>query len=192
MNPIKQSACRKERSIAVEEMVLVAFATKYGSTKEVAEAVAGGLRENGLATDLLPMSKVRSLEPYGAVVLGAPIYLGSWHADFRKFLAKHQEALLRRPPVIFTLGPMHSDPKEWQGVRSQLEQELAKYSWLKPSAVELFGGKYDPAKLRIPDSLLEALPASPLHGMPASDARDWNAIRAWSHNLAAQIKSGQS
>ncbi len=176
----------------MEEMVLVAFATKYGSTKEVAEAVAGVLRESGFATDLQPMSKVRDLEPYGAVVLGAPIYLGSWHADFRKFLARHQEDLSRRRPVIFTLGPTHSDPAEWQAVQIQIEKELAKYPWLKPLASELFGGKYDPAKLRVPDSLLAALPASPLHGMPVSDARDWEAIRAWAQKIAKQQMSVKS
>lgn len=56
---------------------------------------------------------------------------------------------------------------------------LAKLPWLKPLAVEVFAGKLDPAKLRFPDSLLTMLPASPLHGMPATDARDWAAIRTW-------------
>ncbi|MCL4514078.1 MAG: hypothetical protein M1379_00565 [Firmicutes bacterium] len=60
-----------------------------------------------------------------------------------------------------------------------LEQELAKYPWLKPIALELFGGKLDPAKLRFPHNLLTMLPASPLHQAPASDLRDWTAIRAW-------------
>ena len=176
----------------MEGKVLVAFASKYGSTKEVAKAVADVLCESGFAADLQPVSKVRDLAPYGAVVLGAPIYLGSWLADFRRFLAKHQEAFIKHPPAIFTLGPMHSDPNEWKGVRNQLAQELAKYPWLNPSTVELFGGKYDPAKLRIPDSLLTALPASPLHGMPASDARDWQAIRAWTQKMAKQLLSEKS
>ncbi len=176
----------------MEEKVLVTFASKYGSTKEVAKAVADVLCESGFAADLQPMSKVRDLEPYGAVVLGAPIYLGSWHADFRKFLARHQEGLIRRRTVIFTLGPTHTDPAEWDGVRVQLDQEFSKYPWLKPLAAELFGGKYDPARLRIPDSLLAALPASPLHGMPASDARDWQAIRAWSQKIAELLHSAKS
>ncbi|MBN2085568.1 MAG: hypothetical protein JW748_10130 [Anaerolineales bacterium] len=171
----------------MEDKVLLAYASKYGSTKEVAEAVAGVLRENGLAASLQPVSKVRDLAPYSAVVLGAPIYLGSWLGDFRRFLARHQDAFMKRPPAIFTLGPTHSDPDEWQGVRNQLAQVLAKYPWLNPSTLELFGGKYDPAKLRIPDNLLAALPASPLHGMRASDARDWQAIRSWTQKMAKQL-----
>ena len=110
--------------------------------------------------------------------MGAPLYIGRWLKDVQRFLARHQQALANRPVAIFTLGPTRAGEEEWQGVRVQLDQELAKYPWLKPIAVELFGGQYDPAKLRFPDSLLAILPASPLHQMPASDLRDWEAIRS--------------
>ncbi|MCK4472074.1 MAG: flavodoxin, partial [Anaerolineae bacterium] len=118
----------------------------------------------------------------------APLYIGRWHKDAQRFLSQHQKALTQRPLSFFTLGPTSMDEKEWQGVRAQLDQELAKYPWLKPIAVELFGGKYDPAKLRFPDNLIASLPASPLHQAPASDVRDWTAIRAWAGDLAAQLQ----
>ena len=178
--------------------ILVTYATRYGSTQEVAEAIAATLRENGLEVELQPMRKVRTLEGYHAVVLGAPLYIGSWHKDAQRFLSRHREALMQQPPesirpesirvAIFTLGPTHSDEKEWQGSRAMLDKELSKYPWLAPVALELFGGKYDPAKLRFPDSLLARLPASPIHNMPASDARDLAAIRAWAGNLAAKLQ----
>ncbi len=66
---------------------------------------------------------------------------------------------------------------------------MKKYPWLKPVAAELFGGKYDPARLRFPDSLLGALPASPLHNAPASDVRDWDAIRAWATSIAQGLET---
>jgi menaquinone-dependent protoporphyrinogen oxidase len=169
--------------------VLVAYASKYGSTQEVAEAVAATLREGGLAVDLQPMRKVRTLAEYGAVVLGAPLYIGRWHKDAHNFLSRHREALTQRPVAFYTLGPTSKDEKEWQGVRAQLDQELAKYPWLKPVALELFGGKYDPAKLRFPDSLIASLPASPLHNAPASDVRHWTTIRIWASNLAPKLLS---
>lgn len=58
----------------MSESVLVAYATRYGSTQEVAEAVAATLRERGLEVDIQPMRKVRALAGYSAVVLGAPLY----------------------------------------------------------------------------------------------------------------------
>jgi menaquinone-dependent protoporphyrinogen IX oxidase len=41
---------------------LVAYATRYGSTQEVAEAVAAMLRERGLTVDSGPMRQVRTLK----------------------------------------------------------------------------------------------------------------------------------
>jgi hypothetical protein len=46
------------------------------------------------------------------------------------------------------------------------------------AAVGMFGGRYNPSKLGLFHRLLTAQPASPLHGMPAGDARDRAAIRA--------------
>lgn len=168
--------------------ILVTYATRYGSTQEVAEAVAATLRESGLEVDVQPMRNVRTLEGYGQVVLGAPVYIGAWHKDAHRFLSRHQPALAKRSVAIFALGPMSTDEQEMQGSRAQLDAELAKYPWLTPVAVEMFVGKYDPAKLRFPDSLIASLPASPLHNIPASDLRDWAAIRAWASNLAATLQ----
>jgi len=169
--------------------VLVAYATRYGSTQEVAEAVAAMLREHGLAVDIQPIRNVHTLEGYGAVVLGAPLYIGHWHKDALQFLSQHREALTKLPLAIFALGPATTgNEQEWQGSRESLDQELAKFPWLIPAAVEMFGGKYDPSKLSFSHKLLTALPASPLHGLPVSDLRDWTAIRAWASDLAVRLQ----
>jgi menaquinone-dependent protoporphyrinogen oxidase len=165
--------------------VLVAYATRYGSMQEVAEAVAATLREHGLAVDLQPARNVRSLEEYSAVVLGAPLYMARWHKDALRFLSRHRKALAGALPLaVFAGGPfMTEDEKDWQAVRAQLDQELAKFPWLTPAAIEIVGGKFDPAKLGFPWSLLPAL-----RKMPASDLRDWPTIRAWASSLAATLQ----
>jgi menaquinone-dependent protoporphyrinogen oxidase len=173
----------------MSDSILVTFATRYGSTQEVAEQVAATLREGGLTVELAPMRQVRTLEGYRAVVLGAPLYIGSWPKDAQRFLAQHREELGQRPVAVFALGPTTSprDEADWQGARAQLDKELGKVPWLAPVALDLFGGKYDPARLRLTDRLLASLPASPLHDVPASDARDWEAIRAWAKEVAAKV-----
>ena len=107
--------------------VLLAYATRYGSTQEVAEAVAATLRERGLEVDFQPMRDVRTLDQYCAVVLGAPLYMFHWHKDALNFLARHRAALTTRPVAIFALGPFHNDDKEYQEVREQLDKELVKF-----------------------------------------------------------------
>lgn len=162
--------------------LLVAFATMYGSTEEVAEAIAETLRGCGLEVVLSQARDVRSVEGYSAVVLGAPLMLFRWHKDARRFLARHRKGLAERPVVLFALGPTHvpHDEKEWADARRQLDQDLAKFTWLKPTAIEIFGGKYDLAKLHFP---LNRLAGS----VPATDIRDFDTIRAWARDLAARL-----
>jgi uncharacterized protein len=115
---------------------------------------------------------------------------GHIDADARdtKTVRRHEKALTELPVAIFELGPLHDDKEEWQGSRATLENELAKFPWLTPGALEMFGGRYDPAKLSFAHRLLAALPASPLHGLPASDVRDWTAIRTWASSLAEKLQ----
>ncbi len=174
------------------DSILVAYATRYGSTQQVAEAVAAALRERGLAVDVQHMRKVETLTRYSAVVLGAPLYIGHLQKDAQRFLAQHAGALAERPVAVFALGPLSGPTadEDWRAAREMLDGELARYPSLAPVARELFGGKYDPARLRLADRLLAALPASPLHGQPASDVRDWAAIQSWAGELASRLRPG--
>jgi menaquinone-dependent protoporphyrinogen oxidase len=162
--------------------VLVGYATNYGSTQEVAEAIAATLRESGLAVDVRPVREVRDLAGYGAVVLGAPLMMGHFHKDALNLLKKHRQALAERPVAVFALGPVKDprDDEEWGSSRAQLDKQLAEFPWLTPAACELFGGAFDPAKLRFP---LNKLAGS----QPASDARDWTAIRDWAVGLKSVL-----
>jgi menaquinone-dependent protoporphyrinogen oxidase len=106
-----------------------------------------------------------------------------WHRDALHFLSRHRTALTALPTVIFALGPFHNKEEELRSAREQLDKELAKYPWLKPAAIEVFPGKFDPDKLRFPYSLI-----GPLKKMPPSDERDWQAIRAWAAGVAELLK----
>jgi menaquinone-dependent protoporphyrinogen oxidase len=163
----------------MERRILVAYASKYGSTQEVAEAVAASLRAAGGRVDLQHMRDVRSVAEYDEVVLGAPLYMFHWHKDALRFLARHREALAQRSVAVFALGPFHDEAKEWDAVRSQLDKELAKFPWLKPVSIEIVGARFDPTRLTFPWSWLPAL-----RQMPASDLRDWDKIRTWASGLA--------
>jgi len=90
--------------------------------------------------------------------------------------------------AIFALGPTHTDEQELQGAREQFDKEKQKFPWLAPVALQVFGGKYDPARLRFPDSLLAKLPASPLYNAPASDGAGLDRDPRLAKDLAARFQ----
>ncbi len=164
--------------------ILVTFSTVYGSTQEVAERIAATLREQGVEVDLQSVKQVRSLDKYSAVGLGAPLYMFHWHKDALNFLSRHRAALAQKPVAIFALGPINNVEKEFLEARAMLDKELAKFPWLAPIVIEIIGGRLEPAKFRFPYNLIPAM-----KNMPASDIRDWAAIRDWASNLPTKLQT---
>ena len=159
--------------------ILLAYASRFGSTQGVAETIASTLSEAGLEVDLQPMQEVKSVDHYDAVVLGAAIYNAKWNVVAHQFVSQHQDALAQLPVAIFTLGPLSGSDAAKRNSRRQLDVELAKYPWLKPVTAEIFAGKYDPSKPGL--NFLERF-------LPARDYRNWDAIRAWGNDLPAQLQ----
>jgi len=157
--------------------VLVAYATHYGSTQEVAEAVAEALNERGVDATVRAARDVNSLDDCSAVVLGGALYFFRLHKDARRFLSRHRKALMDMPVAVFAMGPFNDTEEEFAGARKHLDRALRKKPWLSPVAVGVFGGCFDPTGLRFPHKN----PA--MKQMPASDIRDWDAIRAWAESL---------
>lgn len=158
--------------------ILVAYATKHGSTQEVAEGIAVTLGAGGADVDCVPAHVVETLEPYDAVVLGGALYTGRLHKEARRFLEQHRTALAGLPFAVFALGPQDLAPQKVADSRTQLDRALARFSDLRPESVAIFGGVVEPAKLSFP-----------LNRMPASDARDWHAIDAWAEELSGIFAS---
>lgn len=152
--------------------ILVTYASRYGTTREVAEGIASTLREQYVNVDVRPAVEVDDLGPYDAVVIGGGIYMGRWHRDARGFVREFAEELSDMPVAVFALGPLTDKPEDHAASTKQLERALARLP-VQPFAVRVFGGAIDPRKLHFP-----------FNHMPAADVRDWDAIRAWAAQLA--------
>ncbi len=150
--------------------ILVAYGTKHGSTREVASAIAETLQEHGLDVDTFPAAQVGDLSPYAGVVIGGAIYMGRWHPDAVGFLERHRHALAATPVAIFGMGPRTVEEHDVRGAREQLLKALGKVPEVDPTAVAIFGG---------------------VNRIPASDARDWDAIRAWATEVASAFTFGK-
>lgn len=161
--------------------VLVAYASKRGSTAEIAETLAATLRREGLKVCLEPAGAVRSLESFDAVVLGSAVYMKRWRGDARHFLKKHRKALRQKPFWVFSSGPV-GDPA------------LDNPDWVEPpklaEKIEELGGREHvvfggclPAE---PRGMMER---AMIEGVPREyrDRRDWDEIRGWAKQIAEQL-----
>jgi menaquinone-dependent protoporphyrinogen oxidase len=157
--------------------VLVAYATKHGSTREVAEAIGEELVELGLDVEVAPAAEIDDMSGYDGIVLGGSLYTGRWHADALRFIERHASALREIPVAIFAMGPRTLQEHDVADARAQLDHSLAKVRDFEPAAVVIFGGVIVPERLRFP-----------FNRMPASDARDWDAIRGWAGKVAKAVR----
>ena len=168
----------------MDGQVLVAYATKYGATAEIAEKIGEVLSEAGLPNDVLPADKVGDLTPYRAVVLGSAVYMGKWRDEAAKFLEDNEKALAERPVWLFSSGALgEGDPVElMQGWRfPEAQQEVA--DRIGPRDIAIFHGVLDTEKLSLPEKLI-------LKGVkaPTGDFRDWAAITTWATSIAEALK----
>ena len=105
------SSYKKEDEVNIQ--VLVAYATKYRATAEIAEKIGQVLRQAGLRTDVLPADRVSDLSSYQAVVLGSAVYISKWRKEAAKFLQANETVLAERQVWLFSSGPTgEGDPVE--------------------------------------------------------------------------------
>ena len=168
----------------MDGQVLVAYATKYGATAEIAEKIGEVLSEAGLPNDVLPADNVGDLTPYEAVVLGSAVYMAKWRDEAAKFLEANEDALAERPVWLFSSGALgEGDPVElMRGWRfPEAQQEVA--DRIGPRDIAFFHGVLDTEKLSLPEKLIvKGIKA------PTGDFRDWEAITSWAKVIADALK----
>ena len=165
-----------QKEASVESNVLIAYASKHGTTREVAESIARTLGERGLAVQVDEASSVRDIARYDAVVVGGGLYMGKWHADARRLLKRHRGELAAKRLAVFAMGPDSLEESKVAESQKQLDRALAATPELEPIAVTIFGGALDPESWRFP-----------FNRLPAFDARNWDAIQGWAEDLAASL-----
>jgi menaquinone-dependent protoporphyrinogen oxidase len=78
------------------EKILIAYTTNSGTTTEVAKTIGEELAKAHAQVEILRLEEILTLEPYTAVVIGAPMMMG-WHRTAVKFVKAYQ---MPRHPII--------------------------------------------------------------------------------------------
>src|SRR2546421_11220930 len=84
--------------------ILVTFATRAGSTYQVAARVAEVLRAGGATVEVKPVAAVHEMKDYDAVVIGSAIRMGQWLPEAVGVVKTNRETLSRIPTAYFLGG----------------------------------------------------------------------------------------
>ena len=196
--------------------VLVVFATKHGSTMEVAQTVAEELRDAGVAADVASTAGGADPSGYHAVVVAAPMIMG-WHKEAVRFLRRNRRQLSSVPTAYFVTAasltktgedavrdvPVDLDP--WLAKAPKRADKLSrkeryatpehyaggilkKTRPVRPRCIAFFAGSLDMTKMNIFEQLFVML----IVGASPGDGRHWQAIRDWAASLPALLAADEA
>lgn len=161
--------------------ILVTYASTFGSTAEVAEAIGQELRAAGTAVDILPVQDVNDLGQYAAVVIGSGIYNGTWLPEAIYFLRLYESMLQQLPVAYFNVCMIlyRDTPKRRHIATSYLESVRAVVPTVQPVAVGIFAGKLRYRNLQLLERFIFFLKSR----LPWGDYRNWKEIRSWAAHI---------
>ena len=164
--------------------VLVAYASKYGATAEIAERIGQVIGEAGLSADVLAVEKVEGLAQYKAVVLGSAVYMGRWRREAARFMKTNEKVLEGQMVWLFSSGPTDKgEPLELveglylpRGLQPVAER-------IRPKDIVVFHGVAVLEKMNFFDRWIMKKVKAPM-----GDFRDWDTIVAWAKSIADELK----
>jgi menaquinone-dependent protoporphyrinogen oxidase len=172
--------------------VLVTYATRHGSTRDIAERIAQRLGAAGLQVETHPVEEVRDVRAYDAVVLGSALYMFHWLKAASSFARRNRQALAGKPVWLFSSGPTGNDKVDKQGrdvltVSGPREIYQLRAS-LHPRDHRVFFGAWDRRykPIGFAEKFVGLMPAAK-DAMPSGDWRDWPRIEAWADGIAAEL-----
>jgi menaquinone-dependent protoporphyrinogen oxidase len=160
--------------------VLVCYASRFGSTRAIAEHVAAVLSERGSSVDVKPASEVDTVDGYDVVVFGSAVFNQKWMAAGERFVNENVEALAARAGWLFSVGTF-GDTKRVIGPLMRREPTGIRTieAALHPRDYRVFAGVIDRHQWPFFSRLFyHAL------GGHLGDNRDWPAIDAWAAEIA--------
>ncbi|MDP2311305.1 MAG: flavodoxin domain-containing protein [Pseudomonadota bacterium] len=157
--------------------ILVTYASRFGATAGVAEAIGATLVDGGAQVDVLPMDEVSSLAPYDAVVVGSAIQRSKWLPEALRFVETHRVELAERRVATFLVCmtlTMRTDHRAhvatWMAPVRALVTPVSEGLFAGALEIDHLDSFADRVKFRL---------SVWLGVWKEGDHRDWGAIRAW-------------
>jgi menaquinone-dependent protoporphyrinogen oxidase len=177
--------------------LLVAYASKAGSTKGIAEFVGERLRGHGLQVDVKEVSSIRDVGSYDAYVVGSAVYMFHWMKEAKQFLSRNKEVLAGKPVWLFSSGPVGKSRTNAKGqdlldVAVSGPKEFDELAVLvRPRGHKIFFGVLDASKLTGATGFMYRMARrseAAKESMSEGDFRDWKEIEAWADGIAEALR----
>jgi menaquinone-dependent protoporphyrinogen oxidase len=161
--------------------ILIAVASKHGSTMQIAQTIADELDSLGMNAQVREVEETEDISEFDAVLLGSAVYYGKWMKEARQFAQDHKAALTAKPVWLFSSGPLGDRPPE----PKDAPRDIAGIAGMTGARGHtIFVGSLDKEKLGFAEKLV-------VKGVkaPYGDFRDWRAVREWAGEVAQALQA---
>jgi menaquinone-dependent protoporphyrinogen oxidase len=172
--------------------VLVAYASRHGATRGIAERIADTLQAAGLDARARPVDAASDVEDYDACVIGSAAYMFHWLKEAASFVRRNRAVLSSMPVWMFSSGPLGTEPVNPKGE----DQKAAAIPRELPELVQLIGAReyrvffgaysHDRKPIGFGERFMSLMPAT-RDSLPEGDFRDWQEIEAWARDIARNL-----
>ncbi len=166
-------------------LVLVAYASAHGSTRDIAERIAARCVERGLHAHVVPVNDVIAVAPYAAVIVGSAVHDQRWLPDGVQFLRDNEDLLDARPVWLFSVGMPGALRAPLRGLAGR-ERDRISAGLPRPAQCRghrLFSGVFRRDQSSGIGRLFYRLIGR------YGDFRDWPAIDTWSAEIIGSLLS---
>lgn len=164
--------------------ILVAYATRGGTTREIAQQIADALRVKGATVDIHAVGDVADAADYDAIVLGSAIYFRRMMPSAPRFIQQNASILESCPVAVFSVGAQmrKPTPKNHALVESWVRNGLKPYPKIQPIALEHFAGAVAFKRLNLLWRVLLIITFE-----ERGDWRNLDAVSDWANRIYPQL-----
>ena len=168
----------------MSDRTLVTYASRRGSTRDIADAIANTLTQAGLTVDVRSVGEVTCLAPYRAAIIGSGVRRSGFLPEALAFIERNAPHLAGIPVAYFAVcGLLKRDTPRTRVAASHFTDRALKAApAVSPVARASFAGRYE-APAMCP--FMRLITRWKL--FPSGDWRDWNAVRTWAEGLLPAI-----
>ena len=160
----------------MKQRILIAYASVFGSTVDVAATIGETLAKHDLAVDVKPIEGNPKLDDYQAMVIGSAVQHGNWLPEAIDFVRNNHVALKELPVALFCVHITNLGDDE-TSCRNRLAYLDAVRPLVNPVDEAFFAGRFDRRGAKL------MLPAFFARFIPPLDFRKWEKMHAWAEHL---------